>query len=72
MTVDLLAQSFYFARRYDQVIGELDRIADMAPDDWWLFALRGIAYVHKGEFSRAIPDLQKGRSLGELVPHAVI
>jgi tetratricopeptide (TPR) repeat protein len=72
MNNEMLGQSLYFARRYDQAIEHMDQTLYINPHDWWALALRGFSYERKGQLSEAIADLRKASaqsipwSLGEL------
>jgi serine/threonine-protein kinase len=60
------AWPLFFARRYDEVIQRLQPLADAHPDYNLAYALLGEAHAYKGEWSKAIPYLEKAHQMDGL------
>jgi len=63
---------FYMARRYDDALGECDRILEIEPNFAAAYLYRGLAYVQKGKWKEALADLQTAKRLDDSLPSAAM
>ena len=60
-----LAWDLFFARRYDEAIGQSLKVIDMEPKFWLAHMYLGLAYEQKGKFPEAAAELEKARQLSD-------
>jgi DNA-binding winged helix-turn-helix (wHTH) protein/TolB-like protein/Flp pilus assembly protein TadD len=53
----------YLKRDYDGALEACRKTLKLYPDDWMSHWWSGVAYLMKGDFGEALPELQKGRAL---------
>jgi TolB-like protein/DNA-binding winged helix-turn-helix (wHTH) protein/Tfp pilus assembly protein PilF len=56
---------FYMARRYDDALGECDRILEIEPNFAAAYLYRGLSYVQKGKWNEALADLETAKRLDD-------
>ncbi len=56
---------FYMARRYDDALGECDRILEIEPNFAAAYLYRGLSYVQKGKWKEALADLETAKRLDD-------
>ncbi|HLW78273.1 MAG TPA: tetratricopeptide repeat protein, partial [Terriglobia bacterium] len=61
----LLGWMLYLGRRYDPAGEQLRRTVDLDPNYFLAHVVLGACYAQKGQMSEAIPEFEKGVSLGE-------
>jgi eukaryotic-like serine/threonine-protein kinase len=61
-------QNFYYARRYDLAIDQLQRTLELDSNYWIARMLLGLSYEAKGNFSRAVVECEKARKLETSIP----
>ena len=49
-------------RRYDEAVREFRKLVDLHPDYFWFHHFLGRAYLQSGDYEKAIPALERGRS----------
>jgi len=64
----LLAQSFYYARRYEEAIQELLAILSQVPGYWLAHDLLGWCYEQKGDLTGAIAEFKHAAEAERLIP----
>ncbi len=52
----------FVQRRYDEAARELRKALDLHPDYFWFHHFLGRAYLQSGDYEKAIPALERGRS----------
>ncbi len=52
----------FMQRRYDEAARELRKLLDLHPDYFWYHHFLGRAYLQSGDYEKAIPALERGRS----------
>jgi TolB-like protein/DNA-binding winged helix-turn-helix (wHTH) protein len=56
---------FYMARRYDDALGECDRILEIEPNYAAAYLYRGLSYVQKAKWKEALADLETAKRLDD-------
>jgi TolB-like protein/DNA-binding winged helix-turn-helix (wHTH) protein len=56
---------FYMARRYDDALGECDRILEIEPNFAPAYLYRGLSYVQQGKWKEALADLETAKRLDD-------
>jgi len=56
---------FYMARRYDDALGECDRILEIEPNYAAAYLYRGLSYVQKRRWQEALADLENAKRLDD-------
>lgn len=56
---------FYMARRYDDALGECDRILEIEPNFAAAYLYRGLSYVQKTKWKEALADLEAAKRLDD-------
>ena len=59
------ASLYSFLNQWDLAITDLDRVIELNPDNGDAHALRGDAYMNKGEHASGYEDYERARILGE-------
>lgn len=59
------AAEFYLARRYDDALGESDRILEIEPNYASAYLYRGLSYEQKGMWKEALADLEMSKRLDD-------
>ena len=62
----------YMARRYDDVLGELDRTLEIEPNYANAYLYRGLAYEQKGKWKEALADLETSKRLDDSLRSAAM
>jgi len=63
---------FYFARRYDDAMGECDHILEIEPSYAPAYLYRGLSYEQKGKWKEALSDLETAKRLDDSPPSAAM
>jgi TolB-like protein len=63
---------FYLARRYDDALGECDRILEIEPNYASAYLYRGLSYEQKGKWKEALADLETSKRLDDSLPNAAM
>ncbi len=63
-----LAQSLYYARRYDEASEELQAALRQNPGAWWGHELLGWVYEQKGDLRQSIAELKRSVELEGKIP----
>jgi len=63
---------FYLARRYDDALGELDRILEIEPNYANAYLYRGLSYEQKGMWKEALADLETSKRLDDSLRSAAM
>jgi len=63
---------FYFARRYDDALGECDYILEIEPSFAPAYLYRGLSYQQKGKWKEALADLETAKRLDDSPPSAAM
>ena len=66
------AGEFYLARRYDDALGECDRILEIEPNYASAYLYRGLSFVQKGKWKEALADLETSKRLDDSPPNAAM
>ena len=56
---------FYMARRYDDALGECDRILEIEPNFAGAYLYRGLSYEQKGKWKEALADFETSKRLDD-------
>ncbi len=59
----ILGMSLYYARYYDEAIGQLRTTVAIDPDYWFTYEWLGRAYARQGRFAESIAELQTAQRL---------
>ena len=52
----------FFQRRYDEAVVQLRKLLDLDPNYFWFHHMLGRAYLQLGDYEKAIPALERGRT----------
>jgi len=62
----------YLGRRYDEALGELDRILEIEPNYANAYLYRGLSYEQKGKWKEALADLETSKRLDDSLRSAAM